>query len=258
MFIKYRNSKIHIQTYGKGFPLVLLHGFLLSSSIWKDLIPELSKKNQVIVLDLPGHGKSECVAEIHTMELLAEIVNSVLEKLNIEKANFIGHSMGGYTSLAFAEKYPSKIETLVLLNSSSDSDSLERIKNRDRAIKVIQTHKEVFIKMAIALLFPKNQQEKYQHLIDKFSEEALLFPVEGIIASIKGMKIRKDRTSILKSFKGNKYLISGIYDPIIPISSSKKITLETKTKLYKVNSGHMSVNENLEEIIKIMHFIEYL
>ena len=258
MFIKYRNSQIHLKMYGKGYPVVLLHGFLLSPTIWEGLIPVLAKKNQVVVIDLPGHGKSECVAEIHTMELLAEVVNSVLEKLNIEKANFIGHSMGGYTSLAFAEKYPSKIETLVLLNSSSDSDSLERRTNRDRAIKVIQTHKEVFIKMAIALLFPENQQEKHQHLIDKFSEEAFQFPTKGIIASIKGMKIRKNRTSTLKNFKGKKYMICGFDDPIIPFSSSEKIALETNTTLYKVNSGHMSVNENIDEIVKIAHFIEYL
>lgn len=258
MFIKYRNSQIHTKTYGKGNPIVLLHGFLLSPSIWEGLIPILVKKNQVIVIDLPGHGLSECVSEIHSMELMAEVVFFVLEELNIEKASFIGHSMGGYTSLAFAEKYPSKIETLVLLNSSSDSDSPDRRKNRDRAINVIQTHKEVFIKMAIALLFPENKHEKYQHLIDKFSEEAFLFPTKGIIAAIKGMKIREDRSSILKNFKGKKYMISGIEDPIIPFSSSEKIALQTNTKLYKVKSGHMSVNENNNEIVKIMHFIDFI
>jgi len=258
MFIKYRNSQIHTKTYGKGDVIVLLHGFLLSSSIWKDLIPVLSKKNKVITIDLPGHGLSECVSDIHSMELIAEVVLFILEELKIEKASFIGHSMGGYISLAFAEKYPSKIETLVLLNSSSDSDSPERKKNRDRAIKIIQTHKEVFIKMAIATLFPEKQHKKYQHLIDKFSDEANQFPTEGIIAAIKGMKNRLDRSSILKSFKGRKYMISGVDDPIIPFSSSEKIALEAKTELYKVKSGHMSVNENINEIVKIMHFIEFL
>lgn len=258
MFIKYRNSQIHTKTYGKGDSIVLLHGFLLSPYIWKDLIPELAKKKQVIVIDLPGHGLSECVSEIHSMELMAEVVLFVLEELNIEKASFIGHSMGGYISLAFAEKYPSKIETLVLLNSSSDSDSPDRKKNRDRATKIIKTHKEVFIKMAIATLFPEKEHKKYQHLIDKISEDAFQFPTEGIIAAIKGMKTRKNRTSILKNFKGKKYLISGIDDPIISFSSSEKIALETKTELYKVKSGHMSVNENINEIVKIMYFIEFL
>ena len=258
MFTSFNKAQIHYTVSGKGPALVLLHGFLLSPSIWTEIIPKLSKKNQVFTIDLPGHGKSECVAEVHTMELVAEVVHSILEENNIEKANFIGHSMGGYISLAFTEKYPSKIETLVLLNSSSESDSEERKINRDRAIKVIKKNSEIFIKMGIAALFTEKRQGKFQHLIVKFSKEAFKFPVEGIIAAIEGMKIRKDRTSVLKNFKGEKYMISGIEDPIIPISTSEKIANDTKTKLYKVQSGHMSVNENIDEIIKMMYFIDYI
>ncbi len=258
MIANFNNSSIHYTITGKGPSLVLLHGFLLSSSIWTDMIPKLATKNKLIIIDLPGHGKSETIAEIQTMELMAEVVHSILEENNIEKASFIGHSMGGYVCLAFTEKYPSKIETLVLLNSSSEADSKERKKNRNRAIQVIQTHKEVFIKMGITALFKDDKQEEFQHLIEKFSSEAFLFPVEGIVASIKGMRDRKDRSSILKHFKGNKYMISGIEDPIIPISSSEKIALTTNTKLYKVQSGHMSINENIDEIVKITRFIEFL
>jgi pimeloyl-ACP methyl ester carboxylesterase len=258
MVTYFNEAPIHYSIIGEGDPLVLLHGFLLSPSIWTEIIPKLAEKNQVIIIDLPGHGKSECIAEIHTMELMADVVNSILEKNNIKKANFIGHSMGGYISLAFTEKYPSKIETLVLLNSSTEADSEERKINRDRAIKVIQKNSEIFIKMGIAALFTEERQEKFQYLIDRFSKEAFQFPIKGIIAAIEGMKIRKDRTTILKNFTGNKYMISGIEDPIIPISSSEKIAIETKTKLYKVQSGHMSINENIDEIIKIMYFIDFL
>ncbi len=258
MISYFENSKIHYTISGKGPSLVLLHGFLLSPSIWTKIISKLSKKNQVIIIDLPGHGKSETIANVQTMELMAAVVNWVLEENNISKASFIGHSMGGYISLAFAEKYPDKIETLVLLNSSTEADSKERQVNRDRAIKVIQNNSEIFIRMGIANLFTEERQEKFKHLIDKFSKEAFQFPVEGIIASIKGMKIRKDRTSVLKNFKGKKYMISGIEDPLIPISNSIKIASETNTKLFKVNSGHMSINENSDEIVKIMHFIDFI
>ena len=258
MITTFNNSSIHYTITGKGPTLVLLHGFLLSPTIWTEIIPKLANKNQVITIDLPGHGKSECIAEIQTMELMADVVNSILEENNIEKANFIGHSMGGYISLAFIEKYPSKIKSLVLLNSSSEADSEERKTNRNRAVKVIKTHKEAFINMGIAALFKEEKQKEFQHLIEKFSTEAFQFPVEGIVASIKGMRDRKERTSILKNFKGKKYMISGIEDPIIPISDSKQIAKESEAKLYKVQSGHMSINENIDEIIKIMHFIDYL
>jgi pimeloyl-ACP methyl ester carboxylesterase len=258
MITHYNQIPIHYTIKGKGPCIVLLHGFLLSSSIWDELAPKLSKKNKVIIIDLPGHGKSGCLAETHTMELIAEVVNFILEENNIDQASFIGHSMGGYISLAFTEKYGSKVHTLVLLNSSTEEDSPEKKINRDSAIKIIKYNQEIFVKMAILALFPAEKQREFQHYIDKFTEEAIGFKVEGINAAIKGMKNRKDRTSVLTSFKGNKFIISGIKDPIIPFSNSKKTATKSHTKLLKVNSGHMSINENINEIVKIMHLIDFL
>ena len=249
---------IHYTITGKGASLVLLHGFLLSATIWDELALKLSKKNNVIIIDLPGHGKSGCIAETHTMELMAEVVNFILEENNIDQASFIGHSMGGYISLAFTEKYESKVSALILLNSTTEKDSPEKKINRDRFIKIIKYNQEFFVKMAILALFPADKKKEFQHHIDKFTEEAKYLKVDGIIAAIKGMKNRKDRTSVLTSFKGNKFMISGIKDPIIPFSSSRKIANKSHSKLLKVNTGHMSINENINEIVKIMRFIDFL
>lgn len=249
---------IHYTITGKGPSLVLLHGFLLSATIWDELAPKLSKKNNVIIIDLPGHGESGCVSKIHTMELMAEVVNFILEENNIDQASFIGHSMGGYISLAFAEKYRSKVNTLILLNSSTEEDDPERKIKRDSAIKIIKHHKDIFIKMAIMALFPEDTQIEFQHYIGKYTEEAKSFKAEGIIAAIRGMKNRKDRTSLLTSFEGKKFIISGIENPLIPFSNSEKISIESQTKLFKVGTGHMSVNENIDEIINIMRLIGYI
>ena len=204
MITYFNQAPIHYTDIGKGPCLILLHGFLLSSTIWVDLAPKLSKKNRVIIIDLPGHGKSGCVSETHTMEMMAEVVNFILEENKITKASFIGHSMGGYISLAFAEMYPSKINKLVLLNSSTEADSPERKTNRVRAINVVKNNKDIFIIMAIRALFPESKQNKYQKLIENFTDEAQVFTIEAIIAAIIGMKVRKDRTSILKSYDGDK------------------------------------------------------
>ena len=258
MIAYFNQTPIHYTKNGKGPCIVLLHGFLLSRIMWNEFAPILSKKNQVIVIDLPGHGKSGTIAETHSMELMAEVVNYILEENKIDKASFIGHSLGGYISLAFIEKYPNKVGKLILLNSSSEEDSPERKINRDRAVKIIKNNKDVFILMAIRSLFPKSQQNNYLDFIDKLSKNAISFSTDGIIASIKGMKERKDRTSILKSFKGKKYMISGIDDQIIPFSSSKKVAKSSQTKLIKVDSGHMSINENINKIIEIVYFIDFL
>ena len=249
---------IHYTITGKGASLVLLHGFLLSATIWDELAPKLSKKNKVIIIDLPGHGESGCLAKVHTMELMAEVVNFILEENNIDQVSFIGHSMGGYISLAFAEKYRSKINTLILLNSSSEEDTPERKIKRDSAIKIIKHHKDVFIKMGIAALFPEDTHKKFQNYIGKLVDEAKSIKTESIIAAIRGMKNRKDRTTVLASFEGNKFIIAGIEDPLIPFSNSEKISFESQTKLFKVGTGHMSVKENIEEIINIMRLIGYI
>ena len=97
---------------GKGNPIVLLHGFLENSKMWMDLVPEISKKNRVICIDLLGHGKTPCLGYVHTMELMAEAVESILNHLKIKDSIIIGHSMGGYVALAFAEKNPKRVKSI--------------------------------------------------------------------------------------------------------------------------------------------------
>ncbi len=258
MIAQFKNSSIHYSITGKGKCIVLLHGFLLNTGIWSDLIPLLSKKNKVLAIDLPGHGKSDCISEIHSMELLADLVNFILEENNLTTTSLIGHSMGGYIGLAFTEKYRSKVNTLVLLNSTTEKDSIERKSNRERALKIVSTNKNIFIKTTIRSLFPEKKLKVYKDFIEVLTEDALKLSKQAIIASIQGMKLRTDRTQILKLFDGKKYIISGIEDPIIPFSNAIKIAINSDTELIKVDSGHMSATENNHEIIEVMKRIGFI
>ncbi len=104
--LSYKNIRVNYTSTGKGSAIVLLHGFLENSFMWNEIIPVLSKRNKVITVDLFGHGKTENLGYIHTMEEQATMVRSLLKTLNIRKATLIGHSMGGYVVLAFAELFP--------------------------------------------------------------------------------------------------------------------------------------------------------
>ena len=258
MIAQFKNSSIHYSITGKGKCIVLLHGFLLNTGIWSDLIPLLSKKNKVLAIDLPGHGKSDCISEMHSMELLADLVNFILEENNLTTTSLIGHSMGGYIGLAFTEKYRSKVNTLVLLNSTTEKDSIERKSNRERALKIVSTNKNIFIKTTIRSLFPEKKLKVYKDFIEVLTEDALKLSKQAIIASIQGMKLRTDRTQILKLFDGKKYIISGIEDPIIPFSNAIKVAINSDTELIKVDSGHMSATENNHEIIEVMKRIGFI
>ncbi len=258
MITYFKDTPIHYTISGNGPHLVLLHGFLLGPSHWDPILPELAKKNKVLIIDLPGHGSSGTIAKEHSMELMADTVHHILIENSIDKANFIGHSMGGYITLAYAEKYPNYIQDIVLLNSTSRADSPERKINRERAIDIINNNTEIFVKMAIRVLFPEERKETMAIQIDTLIREASTYSAIGIKAAIKGMKNRKDRTSILKSFPGNKYLIHGVEDPLITLKETKKAANDSNTRLFEVKSGHMSLLENKDEIVKIMYFIDFL
>lgn len=126
MILTYKQTELFYTSKGIGNPLVFLQGFLESSKIWKAFIDEPSRKRQVISIDLPGHGKSGNLNPVHTMDLFADAVHGILQHLKVEKISFVGHSMGGYVSLAFCKKFSILTKSLVLLNSSPASDSEEK------------------------------------------------------------------------------------------------------------------------------------
>ena len=94
--IKFQKKNIFFTDEGKGKAIVLLHGFTESLKIWSGFASKLAEKYRVITIDLPGHGKSDCIASIHTMEVMADAVFTVLKNLKVGKCLMIGHSMGGY------------------------------------------------------------------------------------------------------------------------------------------------------------------
>lgn len=256
MILQYKQTPIYYEVYGEGKPLVLLHGFLESSSMWVDFIPEWKKTHQIITIDLLGHGKSGVIAEIHTMELMAKVVAEILNELTIETASFIGHSMGGYVLLAFVELFPDRISSLLLLNSTTYKDNDNRKENRDRALKFMETQKETIISIAISNLFSDQTRNEHKNKIEQLKKEALQFPSNGITAAIKGMRDRKDRTLVLKNFKKPSHLICGDKDTIIPLSDSKSIANITKINLTILQGGHMSWIENELDLINLTHFID--
>jgi pimeloyl-ACP methyl ester carboxylesterase len=248
----YKNTKISYSDTGKGKAIVLLHGFLENQTMWKDLVPELIKKHRVITLDLLGHGETECLGYVHSMEENAEVVRAVLSKLRIRKAIFVGHSMGGYVALAFAELYPAIVKGLVLQNSTSKADSEERKKNRDRAIKAVKKDYSTFVRLSIANLFSEENREKMIVEIEKVKIEALKTPLQGIVASLEGMKIRKDRETLLHSATFPILLILGEKDGVLSYEDNLKQIENTRVKLVTFPDGHMSHIENQDELLKIL------
>ena len=248
----YKNTKISYTDAGKGTAVVLLHGFLENSTMWNYLAPVLAKKNRVVCIDLLGHGQTDCLGYVHTMEDMADAVHQVLAELKIRKAIFVGHSMGGYVALAYAELYPESMRALVLLNSTSNADSEERKANRDRAIKAVKKDYTTFIRLSIGNLFSPDNRERLIDEIEKVKLEALKTPLQGVVASLEGMKIRKDREVLLHLTPYPKMLILGKNDPVLIYENALEQIQETTVKLATFPDGHMSHIENREQLKTVL------
>jgi pimeloyl-ACP methyl ester carboxylesterase len=257
--ILYKNTKIKYTDTGKGTAVVLLHGFLENLGMWTAFVDEFSKKNRVIAIDLLGHGETECLGYIHTMEDQADMVHHVLHELKIRKAVFIGHSMGGYVALAFAELYPDNVKGLVLLNSTSRADSEERKINRDRAIAAVKQNYTTFVRMSIANLFSEDNRERLADKIEAVRNEALKTPLQGIVAALEGMKIRNDREVLLHFSPYPILLILGKKDGVLNYEDSLEQIENTKVELVSFPDGHMSHIENEVELnLVLLNFLKKL
>ena len=253
----YKNINISFTDIGKGSAIILLHGFLENRTMWNKIIPILSKKNRVISIDLLGHGNSENLSYVHTMEDQAQMVKAVLNHLKLRRYIIIGHSLGGYVALALAELYPVNIKKLVLMNSTAFPDTLEKQKNRDRAIKMVKRNKETFIKVAIPNLFTKRSRIRFKKEIDLVKKEAQKTSLQGVIASLEGMKIRKDRIHVLSNKKFKKLFIIGRKDPLLDYKTLINQTKNTNTKIVEFTNGHMSHIENFDELIlSLINFVK--
>ncbi|MFK5879813.1 MAG: alpha/beta hydrolase [Flavobacteriaceae bacterium] len=250
--IIYKNIHINYSSIGNGSAIVLLHGFLENSFMWDDIIPHLSKRNKVITVDLFGHGKSENLGYIHTMEEQATMVKALLKMLNIRKATLIGHSMGGYVALAFAELFPKNTKGICLMNSTAYPDTAEKKINRDRAIEVVKQNHQTFVRLSIPLLFSEENQTTLKKEVEVVTSEALKISKQGIIASLEGMKIRKDRTIILKNTDFKKLLILGEKDTVLNYVEHQQQIKNTNTDLKILSQGHMSHIENNKELTFVL------
>jgi len=235
-----------------GTTIVLLHGFLENASMWNEISSELSKRNRIVTIDLLGHGRSDCLGYLHSMELFSETVEAVLKQLRIRKCIVIGHSLGGYVALAFAERNPQKIKGLCLLNATSNEDDQERKQLRTRANMMIQNNFTNMVRMSFTNLFSEVSRVNYADEIKNGLDEALKTSIQGYIAGQEGMKLRPNRNHVLAKNDFKKMIITGRKDPVLDIQKSIEEAEKTNSKLIIFPDGHMSHIENFAKLIIVL------
>lgn len=240
---------------GQGKPVILIHGFGEDHSVWEHQIAFLRMYNRVLVPDLPGTGESP-LTEGLSIESMAEFVYAILVEEGISQITMIGHSMGGYVALAFAEKYPHLLEGLGLFSSTAKPDSAEKKEARQKSIRMIgQYGSEAFLRQTLPTMFSESFRNKQPASVENFVTNALSIGKESLIAYYEAMMARPDRTAILKEIKVPVLFFIGKDDAAIPLNNIlEQVTLPATVSIHVFEQvGHMGLLEVYEESNLILH-----
>lgn len=237
--------------FGNGHPVVFLHGFLESISMWQSLkLEELPF--QSILIDLPGHGKSPLLdnAEFPSLEFMMDQVLNVVNQLNIPKYHVVGHSMGGYVALLLKEFDP-KCKKVVLLNSNFWEDSETKKRDRVRVADIALQAKDIFINEAIPGLFYRHARN--EPIVQALIAEAKHMTGESIAYSSLAMRNRSGKRNLLIDNAKDFLIIQGKYDPLIsPDKMKEELDSESVTTVVFESSGHMTHLEEKDRLKKVL------
>jgi pimeloyl-ACP methyl ester carboxylesterase len=255
----YQNKKIFYRITGSGNPVVLIHGFGEDGAIWKNQIEFLKNKFQLIIPDLPGSGQSEMIDDM-SIEGMAEVIHSIIHEQNIEACPVIGHSMGGYITLALVKKYWNHISAFGLFHSTAYADSEEKKAIRRKGIEFINQHGAFeFLKIATPNLFSPNSilrqaQNQIPNSIEEIIKLGHNFSTAALVSYYEAMMKRPDRTEMLHKATVPVLFIMGKYDNAIPLEDGlQQCHLPEKSYIYILrNSGHMGMLEEKDKCNEIL------
>ncbi|UEG48495.1 alpha/beta hydrolase [Ferruginibacter lapsinanis] len=253
--LTYNNAIVSYKTIGAGTTVMLLHGFGEDSEIWKHQISYLQKNFHLIIPDIPGSGSSALIPDAD-IDTYAEVMKAILDIEKINQCVMVGHSMGGYITLAFAEKYSEYLKSFALFHSSAFADSEEKKQTREKAIAFIMANNAYnFLKTSIPGLFRFQEgPNALTPCINELIEKGKNFTAAALIQYYRAMIGRPDRTDILRKTSLPVLFVIGEFDNAIPLESSlKQCYIPNKSHIHILhNSGHMGMLEETEKTNSIL------
>ena len=253
-YFTWQHSTIYYRTEGSGPVVVLLHGFAEDGHIWDEQLNYLQRSFRVIVPDLPGSGRSGILqkefADV-TMENYADCIHALLKHEQVIHCTMFGHSMGGYITLSFAEKYPQQLRAFGLVHSTAFADTGEKKQNRLKGIKLMEEYGVyAFIKSTTPNLFATKFKQEQPGKIEALIEAGKQFTTEALQQYYRAMMNRTDKTSVLAGSKLPALFISGEEDLAAPLTDVlQQVHLPEISYIHILNNtGHMGIWESADTV----------
>lgn len=244
--------KVFYSDSGKGKPVVLLHGFLETNLIWKHFTENLSTDYRVLAFDLPGFGQSLLPEKKpFTLEDIASQIIEVLDELGLKDIFLIGHSLGGYVSLAMVNTRPDIFSGFCLFHSTALADSAEKKEARTKTIDfVLKNGALAFTSNFVPPLFADPNHTAVSHVKQMASATAQ----ETVTHYLGAMRDRPEHISLLKTYTNPILLIAGDRDTVIPVTTLiDQANVATKATIQVLKGvGHMGMLELPDESLKIV------
>jgi 3-oxoadipate enol-lactonase len=250
--VRCEGSNICYSDQGKGEAVVLLHGFCGSAEYWEKVIPALSGSYRVIAPDLRGHGASDAPKGAYTIEQMADDVLSLINTLELPDVTLLGHSLGGYITLSFAQRYASRLKGFGLIHSTAYPDSEEAKEKRLKSVSAIQSQGiTAFVDELVPNLFSKAGQTPQQQL-ERAKEIGYKTPPQGAVGAALAMRERPDRRDVISASELPILLVAGAEDGLIPAERTFTSNKPNITQATIPGAGHMSLFEAPEQLADVI------
>jgi 3-oxoadipate enol-lactonase len=234
---------------GKGNAVVLLHGYPLDRTIWDELASQLEKNFDLVIPDLRGFGQSQAVEEIFTMSDMASDIAGLLDQLKIQRALIVGHSMGGYVALSFANGYPGRLQGLGMISSQLLADPPDRKEGRYKTAADVA---EKGVQVVVDAMATKLSADLR---VQKFARECMeRQKATGVIGALKAMAERPDSTGLFSKLRVPVVVVHGDADALIPVERGREMKAVLASAQYAElkGCGHMAMMENSHAVAEAL------
>ncbi len=222
MRIDVNGVSLAVEEAGRGVPLVLLHGFPLSSHMWEPVLPALAEVARVITVDLRGFGNSDAPAAGYTMDALAEDILALAEVLGLARFALAGHSMGGYVAFRVAARASQRLAALILVDSRAEADDEAGRRRREQAIgDILAGGRDEFLDHFLPKLVSAETRQRWPRLLQELRAMAQGVGDHVLVGCLAGMRERPDSRPLLPSLTMPVLAMVGEEDDLTPVACAR-------------------------------------